>query len=87
MRRCGTAVYFRNVESVLESCVGDGHGDEKDVDDGAERAVVWASVEWDAVGGRGVGVWGGWGGGVDSEEGEGGEGEEEEGGVRLGAGR
>ena len=40
--------------------------------------MVWTSVEWDAVGGCGVGVWGCGGGGVDTEEGEDGEGEEEE---------
>ncbi len=40
--------------------------------------MVWASVEWDAVGGCGVGVWGRGSGGVDSEEGEGGEGEGED---------
>ena len=41
--------------------------------------MVWTSVEWDAVGGSGVGVWGCGGGRVDTEEGEDGEGEGEEG--------
>ncbi len=47
--------------------------------------MVWASVEWDAVGWGGVGFWGGWGRRVDTKEREGGkgEGEEEEGGVEY----
>ena len=43
--------------------------------------MVWTSVEWDAVGGCGVGFWGRGSGGVDTEEGEDDEGEgEKEGG-------
>ena len=70
------------VESVREFGVGDGDGDAEDVDDDVECGLVWAPVERDAVGGCGVGVWGGGGGGVDSKEGEGGEEEEDHGGRR-----
>ena len=44
--------------------------------------MVRPSVERDAMGGGGFGVWRGWGRGVDSEEGEGGEGQGEREGER-----
>lgn len=78
LRRIWADIYLLHAQSVLESVAGDGDGDEEDADDDVERALVWTSVEWDAVGWGWFGVWGCWGRGVDTEEGEGGEGEGEE---------
>lgn len=76
--RLWSDIHLLHAQSLFESAARDGDGDEENADDDAERALVWTSVEWDAVGGCGVGVWRRRGGGRDTEEGEGGEGQGEE---------
>lgn len=81
MRGRGPDLRVLHAQPVRKSGVGDGDGDAQDADDDAERAVVWASAERDAVGRGGVGVWRGGSRGGDSAQGEGGE---EEGGGKGG---
>lgn len=51
-------IYLLHAQQVFKPFTGDSHSDTKDADDDVERALVWPSAEWDAVGGRGIGVWG-----------------------------
>ncbi|MCJ1231913.1 hypothetical protein MMC12_008592, partial [Toensbergia leucococca] len=82
LRRRRPTLHLLHAKPLLEPAAGHGDGNAQDADHGAECAVVRPSVERDAMGGGGFGVWRGWGRGVDSEEGEGGEGQGEREGER-----
>ncbi len=60
-------IHLLHAQQVFKPITGDSHSDTEDADDDVECALVWPSVEWDAVGGRGTGIWGRGGRGLDRE--------------------
>lgn len=68
-------IHLLHPQPFQQSLASHGNSDEENADDDAERALVWTSVEWDAVGGRGVSLWGCGCRRLDAKEGEAGQGE------------
>lgn len=68
-------IHLLHPQPFQQSLASHGDSDEENADNDAERALVRTSVEWDAVGGRGVGVWGCGGRRLDAKEREAGKGE------------
>ena len=68
---CRTDIHILYVEPFQQHITGNCDRDEKDADDDVECTVVWSSVEWNAMGGCGIGFWRSRSRGCDSEKGEG----------------
>ena len=70
MRRSWPDLHILHSSTIFITVAGNRYGDAEDAHNDAKCALVWTSIEWDAVGRRRVGVWGCWGRGDHREEGQ-----------------